>query len=54
MHYIVLVADNINYDIVFLCRAPQAVLGWKASALMVIHITTTQRQEVESFLLNYY
>lgn len=54
MYYHLLVADNIKYNIVFLCRAPPAVPGWKVSVLMVIYITTTQTQEVESLLLNCY
>lgn len=32
----------------FLCRAPQAPLGWKLSVLMDIPTTTTQKLEVSS------
>lgn len=36
--------------VVFLFRVLQAVLGWKPSVLMDIHITITQRLEVDCFL----
>lgn len=38
-------------NVMLLCRALQAVLGWKLSVLMVIHITTTHRLEVRSLSL---
>lgn len=41
----------LNVNIVFVFRAPQAVLGWKLSVLRVIHITTIQRLEVKYFVM---